>query len=258
MCDFPLVRDRFWPPAPGEDSLASRKLVSSAPSSPTKEAASGRMGGLRALDLRGLPHAEGPPTELRVKKDKLAFFERQCTPVGEGLYVGAEAVAKSREALREAGIARVVNCVGFLYPAYFEDEMPYKTLHLQGARGGGGAVLSWRSSIGTTRPDTAATACLPADTPGEDILCVLYDVFDFIEACGLDLGAREEGPAQAALAQRARGRTAAAPAWRHQPPSLLAHAGGTRRARAGALQPGRLPVRQPGDCLPHVEAWRRL
>ena len=23
----------------------------------------------------------------------------------------------------------------------------------------------------------------PADTPGEDILCVLYDVFDFIEVC---------------------------------------------------------------------------
>ncbi|EFN55648.1 hypothetical protein CHLNCDRAFT_13560, partial [Chlorella variabilis] len=42
------------------------------------------------------------------------------------------------------------NCVGFLYPPYFEDELRYQVLYLQ-------------------------------DTPGEDILCVLYDVFDFIE-----------------------------------------------------------------------------
>ena len=134
MCDFPLLRDRFWPPGPGD---RDSPRVSSAPASPTKEGGASRemsrIGHLRTLDLRGLPHADGPPTELRAKKEKLAFFERQCTPIGEGLYLGAEHVARSRETLRDAGITHVVNCVGFLYPAYFEDELAYKTLHLQGA-----------------------------------------------------------------------------------------------------------------------------
>ena len=34
MCDFPLLRDRFWPPGPGD---RDSPRVSSAPASPTKE-----------------------------------------------------------------------------------------------------------------------------------------------------------------------------------------------------------------------------
>ena len=148
-CAFPLFRERFLlqplsggggnapelglggacggPPAPGDPAL-----------SPTKAAS--RMGNLRVLDLRALPRDDGPPTELRARKEKLAHFERQCSRVAEGLYVGAEWVAKSREALAAAGITHVVNCVGFLYPPYFEAELAYQTLYLQGAAAGGVAV----------------------------------------------------------------------------------------------------------------------
>ncbi|EIE21188.1 MAP kinase phosphatase 1, partial [Coccomyxa subellipsoidea C-169] len=49
------------------------------------------------------------------------------------------------------------NCVGFLYPAYFKDELTYLVLFLQ-------------------------------DTPAEDITSVLYNVFDFIEAARLNGG----------------------------------------------------------------------
>ncbi|KAL6777000.1 hypothetical protein ACKKBF_B19820 [Auxenochlorella protothecoides x Auxenochlorella symbiontica] len=146
-CDFPLVRDRFW--STGEDT-APGTSCSSAPSSPLKSTAIGRPG-LRVLDLGTLPRVESPPTELRARKDKLAYFERQCSPVGHGLFVGAECVARNRESLREAGITHVINCVGFLYPAYFSPELEYRTLYLQ-------------------------------DTPAEDITCIMYDVFDFIQA----------------------------------------------------------------------------
>ncbi|KAL4430635.1 hypothetical protein ABPG75_005891 [Micractinium tetrahymenae] len=164
-CAYPLFRERFWqrepladgnaPPAPpGGPHCAPAASTAAAGGgrdpalSPTKAAS--RMGTLRMLDLRALPRDDGPPTELRARKEKLAHFERQCTRVAEGLYVGAEAVARCRGTLAEAGITHVVNCVGFLYPAHFDSELAYQTLYLQ-------------------------------DTPGEDILCVLYDVFDFIE-----------------------------------------------------------------------------
>ncbi len=111
---------------------------------------------LRQLDLGNLARDCGPPTELRNRKTKFAKYERDCSRVGDGLFVGGEVVAKSRDILLGCNITHVINCVGMLYPAYFEDELEYQTLYLQ-------------------------------DSPKEDILAVLYDVFDFIER------AREKG-----------------------------------------------------------------
>ena len=105
---------------------------------------------LRQLDLENLARDCGPPTELRNRKTKFAKYERDCSRVGYGLFVGGEVVAKSRDILQGCKITHVINCVGMLYPAYFEDELKYQTLYLQ-------------------------------DSPKEDILAVLYDVFDFIE-----------------------------------------------------------------------------
>lgn len=108
------------------------------------------VGTLRTLDLQSLPRdVDGPPTEVRARKEKLAQFEKDCTHVGGSLFVSGEYVARNWEILSKSGISHVVNCVGFLYPPYFEKELSYLTLYLQ-------------------------------DAPGEDILCVLYDVFDFI------------------------------------------------------------------------------
>ncbi|KAK9840758.1 hypothetical protein WJX81_002670 [Elliptochloris bilobata] len=94
--------------------------------------------------------ASNTRTELQARREKLAHFDKQCSRVTAGLYVGSDTVARSRDALRGAGITHVVNCVGALYPAYFSDELRYLVLHLQ-------------------------------DTPVEDILAVAFDVFDFIE-----------------------------------------------------------------------------
>ena len=52
--------------------------------------------------------------------------------VADGLYLGSDVVARSRDTLRAAGITHVINCVGFLYPAYFQDELTYLVLYLQG------------------------------------------------------------------------------------------------------------------------------
>lgn len=106
---------------------------------------------LRALDLQTLPRDNGPPTELRTRKEKLAHYEQECSHVGDRLFVGGELVAKSLDVLQAANITHIINCVGFLYPPYFESTFGYQTLYLQ-------------------------------DTPGEDILSVLYDVFDYIDS----------------------------------------------------------------------------
>lgn len=153
-CAYPLFRDQFWQREPlGDGNAPAPAAGPPAAAAPACPAASGsasggaapqrdpalspskaasRMGNLRVLDLRSLPRDDGPPTELRARKEKLAHFERQCTRVAEGLYVGAEAVARSRAALQEEGITHVINCVGFLYPAHFEGELDYQTLYLQG------------------------------------------------------------------------------------------------------------------------------
>lgn len=110
----------------------------------------GASASLRQLDLENLSREAAPITEVRNRKEKLARYEKDCSQVGDRLFVGGEAVAKNREILSGCQITHVVNCVGVLYPSYFEDELKYQTLYLQ-------------------------------DSPKEDILAVLYDVFDFIE-----------------------------------------------------------------------------
>jgi hypothetical protein len=124
---FPLFKERFW----SSDTETGSHALETVSKSPKKGAAA-KLANLSVLDLGTLPRDDSPPTELRARKEKLAFFERQCSHIDYNLYVGAEYVAKSREVLRDSGITHVVNCVGFLYPPYFEDELQYNTLYLQG------------------------------------------------------------------------------------------------------------------------------
>ncbi|CAM6016849.1 unnamed protein product [Sphagnum balticum] len=90
------------------------------------------------------------PTEMQLKRDKFAFFDKECSRVAEHIYLGSDSVAKNRETLRENGITHVLNCVGFVCPEYFREDLSYKTLWLQ-------------------------------DSPSEDITSILYDVFDYFE-----------------------------------------------------------------------------
>ena len=84
------------------------------------------------LDLRSLSQSNGPPSELQARREKYVFFEKQCSEVADGLFLGSDVVARNREVLRAANITHVINCVGFLYPAYFQDELTYLVLYLQG------------------------------------------------------------------------------------------------------------------------------
>ena len=84
------------------------------------------------LDLRSLSQSDGPPSELQARREKYAFFEKQCSEVADGLFLGSDVVARNREVLRAANITHVINCVGFLYPPYFQDELTYLVLYLQG------------------------------------------------------------------------------------------------------------------------------
>ncbi|EFJ28087.1 hypothetical protein SELMODRAFT_91575, partial [Selaginella moellendorffii] len=85
-----------------------------------------------------------------MKRDKFAFFEKECSRVAEHIYLGSDAVARNRETLLANKITHVLNCVGFICKEYFRDDFKYHTLWLQ-------------------------------DSPSEDITSILYDVFDYFE-----------------------------------------------------------------------------
>ncbi|MCO5596298.1 hypothetical protein L7F22_050359 [Adiantum nelumboides] len=103
------------------------------------------------LDLASVHRSIAEPTELQLRRNKLALFDKQCSRVAEyHIYLGSDAVARDREVLRANGITHILNCVGFVCPEYFKGDLEYKTLWLQ-------------------------------DSPCEDIISLLYDVFDYFE-----------------------------------------------------------------------------
>ena len=140
------------------------------------------------LDLSALSRHDGPPSELQARREKYAFFEKQCSEVAEGLFLGSDVVARNREVLKAAGITHVINCVGFLYPAYFQDELTYLVLYLQGQLSNETIALLHNLEVHARPahlylvwPISLKPCSVSADTPLEDIAAVLYDVFDFIE-----------------------------------------------------------------------------
>ncbi|KAK7312034.1 hypothetical protein RJT34_10582 [Clitoria ternatea] len=97
------------------------------------------------------PYDSSQPTkDFLFKRDKLAFFDKECSKIAEHIYLGSDTVAKNHELLKQNGITHVLNCVGFVCPEYFKSDFVYKTLWLQ-------------------------------DSPSEDITSILYDVFDYFE-----------------------------------------------------------------------------
>ncbi|MEW5320425.1 MAG: hypothetical protein WDW38_011500 [Sanguina aurantia] len=102
------------------------------------------------LDLKTLPRDDGPPSETQLRRAKYKHFEKHCSEVAERVYVSGDQVARSAEILSENAITHVVNCVGFICKEWHPDLVSYRTLFLQ-------------------------------DTPAEDILCVLYDTFEFVD-----------------------------------------------------------------------------
>lgn len=129
-----------WPKAGSDD-------IGEWPGPPTP---SGRGNGERLkLDLSSIQRNPDKNGGL-VKRDKIAFFDKECSKVAEHVYLGGDAVARDRDILKQNGITHILNCVGFVCPEYFKDDFVYRTLWLQ-------------------------------DSPTEDITSILYDVFDYFE-----------------------------------------------------------------------------
>ncbi|XP_057866961.2 protein-tyrosine-phosphatase MKP1 isoform X1 [Cryptomeria japonica] len=135
-----------WPKA-GSDDIG--EWLTPATPREKKDAGHLRNGIDVRLDLCSVPR-NAEPSEMQLKRDKFAFFDKECSRVAEHVYLGSDAIARNREILRQNGITHVLNCVGFVCPEYFKKDLVYKTLWLQ-------------------------------DSPCEDITSILYDVFDYFE-----------------------------------------------------------------------------
>ncbi|KAK6790300.1 hypothetical protein RDI58_014100 [Solanum bulbocastanum] len=132
-----------WPRA-GSDDIGEWPLPAT-PSGRDSHSNSERL----KLDLSNIhknPEANGG----LVRREKIAFFDKECSKVAEHVYLGGDAVARDKDILKQNGITHVLNCVGFVCPEYFKSDFVYRTLWLQ-------------------------------DSPSEDITSILYDVFDYFE-----------------------------------------------------------------------------
>ncbi|RWR86024.1 Dual specificity phosphatase [Cinnamomum micranthum f. kanehirae] len=135
-----------WPKA-GSDDVGEWPQ----PPTPSGKGDLNRPGEGLKLDLSSFQKNQDPALGAGlVRRDRIAFFDKECSKVAEHIYLGGDAVARNREILKQHGITHVLNCVGFVCPEYFKSDFVYKTLWLQ-------------------------------DSPSEDITSILYDVFDYFE-----------------------------------------------------------------------------
>jgi len=89
-------------------------------------------------------------TDTGLRAEKLRRFAQDCSWAIDHVYFGGEGVAKNKAILDANNITHVVNCVCLEVQNVFDRELKYLGLFLQ-------------------------------DSGWEDILAVLYDVFDFIQ-----------------------------------------------------------------------------
>eukprot|EP01026_Neomeris_dumetosa_P031282 TRINITY_DN2481_c0_g2_i3.p1 TRINITY_DN2481_c0_g2~~TRINITY_DN2481_c0_g2_i3.p1 ORF type:complete len:393 (+),score=28.01 TRINITY_DN2481_c0_g2_i3:196-1374(+) len=96
------------------------------------------------------PDGNVPLTEVGVRQLKFAMFKDECSKIAPGLFVSAESVARDKEQLQSNKITHIINCAGHAFQNTFPEDFTYLTLYL-------------------------------LDSLVEDIRCVLYTCFDFIE-----------------------------------------------------------------------------
>lgn len=117
------------------------------PSRPLQPLSISRRGAITGWPCPASDDSGHPPsTPSSVASDDGVEYSR----VADHVYLGSEAAARDREALRRHGITHVLNCVGGACPEYFRGELVYKTLWLH-------------------------------DSPAEDITSVFYEAFDYLE-----------------------------------------------------------------------------
>ncbi|PHT60848.1 Protein-tyrosine-phosphatase MKP1 [Capsicum annuum] len=132
-----------WPRS-GSDDIGEWPL----PSTPSERDTNSNSERLN-LDLSNI-HKNPEINAGLVRREKIAFFDKECSKVAEHVFLGGDAVAKDKDILKQNGITHVLNCVGFVCPECFKSDFVYQTLWLH-------------------------------DSPSEDITSILYDVFDYFE-----------------------------------------------------------------------------
>lgn len=84
------------------------------------------------------------------RQDKLLYFAQHCTQLTDYMCVGGKQVAQDLAKLKANGITHVLNCAGDICDNYFEGEFEYMKLYI-------------------------------LDSPNEDLTCVLYDAYEYID-----------------------------------------------------------------------------
>ncbi|GLJ08375.1 hypothetical protein SUGI_0087500 [Cryptomeria japonica] len=92
-------------------------------------------------------------------EDRMAQCDKECSQILPYLFLGSRTVAQKLSTLHYCRITHILNCVGSICPESFPNDFSYRTLWLE-------------------------------DKPNEDLTCILYDVFDYIEEIQRQSGSR--------------------------------------------------------------------
>lgn len=92
-------------------------------------------------------------------EDRMAQCDKECSQILPYLFLGSRTVAQKLSTLHYCKITHILNCVGSICPESFPNDFSYRTLWLE-------------------------------DKPNEDLSCILYDVFDYIEEIQRQSGSR--------------------------------------------------------------------
>lgn len=180
QCAFPLFRQKFFGAALWANS--DMDLGGGHDQGP---AGGLQRPNLRTLDLKALPRDDGPVSETQLRRQKYAFFEKQCSRIEDGLFLSGDCVARSWDTLQANGVTHVLNCVGFICKEYFKDRgLTYRTYYLHGEQLRGGIQQQQRrpgylhgrvrSVGGDSRPLTGPVICMGSSTPLTDHPGTLY------------------------------------------------------------------------------------
>ncbi|PHT49154.1 Protein-tyrosine-phosphatase MKP1 [Capsicum baccatum] len=93
-----------WPRS-GSDDIGEWPLPST-PSGRDTNSNSERLN----LDLSNI-HKNPEINAGLVRKEKIAFFDKECSKVAENVFLGGDAVAKDKDILNQNGITHVLNCI---------------------------------------------------------------------------------------------------------------------------------------------------
>lgn len=157
-CVYPLFRARYLGAVPHyvPESIASRGgdalECSTSGRVPTLEGLSLKSSPskLGRLDLRALAREDAQPTEVGVRRHKMAAYEKKCSEVLGGLFISGEWVAKDLATLQRNRITHIINCVAALYRPYHAQVCTYKNLWLNGVLSPPNPCLGAVRTLGAT------------------------------------------------------------------------------------------------------------